>query len=330
MGTRMRRVVGGAAMVVAVAAVCSPSDASSVDQASGTPGASDPFRCGGVEIAGVPAEDAATAVDIVCRELASASGSAGSFVVSLRPLGPSLVLTVSRTGAAGGRSLVLDGFKEVPTAARRLADALILGKPIEDTRRVDNLVESEGRPLVSRPGGRKFEMGAIGMAAGHGTLTGAGFSLGFAYDTPAFAIPAELRFAHSGDGEKSVSLFSIDTGARHYFSRRHASPFVGGGLSMLFLSYSEMSYEETTRGSYSFVTSRSLDDSRWGPGLYAEAGVQLFRLHRGRMTAKVRADFPMLSLNPRGYEWSSSGREVALDRGRLYVVPITFGLTGSF
>jgi hypothetical protein len=38
----------------------------------------------------------------------------------------------------------------------------------------------------------------------------------------------------------------------------------------------------------------------------------------------------MLSLNPRGYEWSSSGREVALDRGTLYVVPITFGLTGSF
>jgi hypothetical protein len=329
MGRWVRRVVGGAAMVVALAAGPA-SHASGMDQASDTPTATGPFRCSGGEIAGVPAEDAGTAVDIVCRELASVSGSAGSFVVSLRPLGPSLVLTVSRAGAAGGRSLVLDGFKEVPTAARRLADALIMGMPIEGTRRVDNLVESEGRPLVSRPGSRKFQMGALGMAAGHGTLTGAGFSLGFAYDTPAFAIPAELRFAHSGDGEKSVSLFSIDTGARYYLSRRHVSSFVGGGLSMLFLSYSEMSYEETTRGSYSFVTSRSLDDSRWGPGLYAEAGLQLFRLHRGRMTAKVRADFPMLSLNPRGYEWSSSGREVALDRGSLYVVPITFGLTGSF
>ena len=74
----------------------------------------------------------------------------------------------------------------------------------------------------------------------------------------------------------------------------------------------------------------SLDDSRWGPGLYAEAGVQLFRLHRGRMTAKVRADFPVSSLHPRGYEWSSTGREMAIDRGTLYVVPITFGLTGSF
>ena len=328
MRRRARWVVG--AMFVVLAALVPRSEASSVDQAAAAPGAAGPFRCQGAEIAGVPAEDAATAIDIACRELASASGSAGSYVVSLRPLGASLVLTVSRPGAADGRSLVLDGFKEVPTAARRLADALILGKPIEDTRRVDNLVESEGRTLVSRPGGRKFEMGAAGMAAGQGTVTGAGFSLGFVYDSPAFAIPAELRFAHSGDGEKSVSLFSIDTGARYYFSRRDVSPFVGGGLSMLYLSYSETSYVETTEGRSSYTTSRSLDDSRWGPGLHAEAGVQLFRLHRGRMTAKVRADFPVSSLHPRGYEWSSTGRQVAIDRGTLYVVPITFGLTGSF
>src|SRR6185295_11042426 len=137
---------------------------------------------------------------------------------------------------------------------------------------------------------RKFEMGAVGMAAGQGTLAGAGFSLGFAYDSPAFAIPAELRFAHSGDDNKSVSLFSIDTGARYYLSRRDVSPFVGGGLCVLFLTYSETSYVETTQGRTSVITSRSLDDSRWGPGIYAEAGLQLFRLHRGRMTAKVRAD----------------------------------------
>lgn len=331
MGRSMRSIVGGAALFVGVAALVPPSDASSVAQASATPAASGPFRCQAAESTRVPAEDAATAIDIVCRELASVSGSAGSYVVSLRPLGVSLVLTVSRAGAADGRSLVLDGFKEVPTAARRLADALVLGKPIEDTRRVDNLVESEGRKLVSRPGSRKFEMGAVGMASGHGTATGAGFSFGFAYDSPAFAIPAELRFSYSGDDEKAVSLFSIDTGARYYFSRRDVSPFVGGGLSMLYLSYSENSSLDTTRGRTVYTVSRSVADSRWGPALYAETGIQLFRFHRGRMTAKVRADFPTYSLHPTGYEWGAPGRDgVTLDRGSLYVVPITFGLTGSF
>jgi hypothetical protein len=289
-----------------------------------------PFTCAAAKTAGVPPEDAATAVDIVCRELASVSGSAGSFEVSLRPLGSSLVLTVSRRGAAEGRSLILDGFGEVPTAARRLADALVHAKPIEDTVRVDNLVVSEARPLVTRPGGRKFEMGVVGLEAGHGTGSGAGFSLGFLYDAPAFAIPAEMRWAGGGESEAHTALFSVDTGARYYFGRRDVGPFAGGGFSVLYLSYSESSYEEVTQGRSTYTTSHWVDDSRWGPGLYVEGGVQMFRTHRGRLTARVRADFPMYSLHPKGDEYRSPGRSTAIDRGPMYIVPVTFGITASF
>jgi hypothetical protein len=282
------------------------------------------FRCQAVETKGLPAADAATAVDIVCRELASISGSSGAYEVSVRPLGESVVVTVSRAGAADGRSLVLEGFKEVPTAARRLAAAVVQGKAIEDTQLVDNLVQSEGRTLVTRSGSRKFEFGVLGLGAGQGTGMGAGFSMGLAYDTPAFAIPAELRFAHTAEGDRKVSTFSIDTGARYFFSRRASSPFVGGGLSFLHLSYSDLKDR---------VRYVSVEDSRWGPGLYAEAGVQLFRLHRGRMTAKLRADFPMYSLHPEGYDYQQSGRStrtVRIDDGSRYIVPLTFGLTMSF
>jgi hypothetical protein len=285
-------------------------------------GAAEPFRCQATDIAGAPAADAGTAVDIVCRELASVSGSSGSYVVSIRPLGSSLVLTVAHAGAADGRSLVLDGFSEVPTAARRLADAVALGRPIEDTRRVDNLVQSEGRKLVTQPGSTRFEMGAVGMAADRGAGTGAGFSLGFGYDSPAFAIPAEMCFAYSSDGQKTVSLFSIDTGGRYFFSRRAASPFAGGGLSMLHLSYTE------SRDARPYPI--DLSDSHWGPGLYAETGVQLFRLHRGRMTARLRADFPLYSLHPEGFDYRPPGRSVPIGGEARYLVPITFGLTASF
>ncbi len=292
---------------------------------AGAPGASGAdFRCQAVETKGLPAADAATAVDIVCRELATVSGSSGAYDVSVRPLGESVVLTVSRSGAADGRSLVLEGLKEVPTAARRVAEAVVLGKAIEDTRLVDNLVRSEGRTLVTRSGSRKFELGVLGMGAGQGSGTGAGFSLGLAYDSPAFAIPAELRFAHSAQGDRKVSLFSIDTGARYFFSRRASSPFVGGGLSFLHLSYSDL------RDRIRYV---SVEDDRWGAGLYAEAGVQLFRLHRGRLTAKLRADFPTYSLHPEGFDYQQSGRStrsVRIDGGSRYIVPVSFGLTMSF
>ena len=283
--------------------------------------AAGPFRCEAKDVAGLPAADAATAVAIVCEELASVSGRSGGYAVSLRALGESVVVSVSHADGSDGRRLVLDGLTEVPTAARRLAEALVLGKPIEETRLVDNLVQSEGRKLVTRSGSRKFELGALALGAGQGTGTGGGFSIAFAYDSPTFAIPAELRFAHSSSGDRTTSLFSIDTGARFFFSGRDVSPFVGGGFSMLYLSLSDLK----DRDRYLYV-----EDSHWGPGLYAEGGFQLFRLHRGRLTAKVRADFPLYSLHPEGVDYQPRGRTVRIEEGARYLVPITFGLTMSF
>jgi hypothetical protein len=284
------------------------------------PGA-EPFGCEAKEITGLPAEDAATAVAITCDELASVSGRSGAYRISLRSLGESVIMTVRHAGADDGRTLVLDGLKEVPTAAHRLAEALVLGKPIEETRLVDNLVQSEGRKLVTRPGSRKFELGALAVAGGQGTGTGGGFSIAFAYDSPTFAIPAEIRFAHSTSGDRDMSQFSIDTGARFYFSHHDVSPFVGGGLSYLYLSLSDL----RDRDRYVY-----LDDSHWGPGLYVEGGLQIFRLHRGRLTAKVRADFPLYSLHAVGVDYQARRREVRIDDGKRYLVPITFGLAMSF
>jgi hypothetical protein len=288
--------------------------------AMAAPGAG-PFRCEATEVTGLPAADAATAVAITCDELASVSGRSGAYSVSMRSLGESVIMSVRHAGADDSRTLVLDGLKEVLTAAHRLAEAVVLGKPIEDTRLVGNLVRSEGGELITRPGSRKFELGALAVAGGQGTGTGGGFSMAFSYDSPTFAIPAELRFAHSSNGGRATSLFSIDTGARFYFSHHDASPFVGGGFSYLYLSLEDVGDRDT----YVY-----LQDSHWGPGLYAEGGFQLFRFHRGRLTAKVRADFPTYSLHAQGDEYRSRGQVVHLDDGKRYLVPITFGLAMSF
>jgi hypothetical protein len=280
-----------------------------------------PFRCEAAEVSGLPAADAATAAAIVCDALASVSGRSGAYSVSMRSLGESVIMSVRKAGADDGPTLVLDGLKEVPTAAHRLAEAVVLGKPIEDTRLVDNLVESEGRKLVTRSGSRKFELGVLALSGSQGTGSGGGFSLAFSYDSPTFAIPAQIHFAHSSNGDRDMSLFSIDTGARLYLSHHDVGPFVGGGFSYLYQSLSDVRDRER----YVYV-----EDSHWGPGLYAEAGVQLFRLHRGRLTAKVRADFPFYSLHPVGVDYPPRGRPVQIDDGKRYLVPITFGLAMSF
>lgn len=83
--------VGGLLLTLVMTAAASFASTRDVPPRSGSA-----FRCQAAETTGLPADDAATAVDIVCRELASVSGSSGAYAVSVRPLGESVVLTVSR------------------------------------------------------------------------------------------------------------------------------------------------------------------------------------------------------------------------------------------
>ena len=170
--------------------------------------------------------------------------------------------------------------------------------------------------MVTRPGSRKFELGAP-VAGGSGPGTGGGFSIVSSYDSPTFAIPAEIRFAHSTTAI-ATCLSSRSTPARASTFRITTPALRRRRLLLLYLSLSD------------HRDGRYLEDSHWGPGLYAETGFQLFRLHRGRLTAKVRADFPLYSLHAKGVDYDPRGRIVRIDDGRRYLVPITFGLTMSF
>jgi hypothetical protein len=57
-----------------------------------------PFRCEATDVAGLPAADAATAVAIVCDELASVSGRSGAYSVSMRSAGESVIVSVRHAG----------------------------------------------------------------------------------------------------------------------------------------------------------------------------------------------------------------------------------------
>jgi hypothetical protein len=295
-------------------------------------GADETFRCELKEARGVPPADAQTASELVCDELRRASGGRGAYDVELRTLGKVVVVTASREEPAGSVTVQVAGVEEVPTAAPRIADALVRGLGFATTQRVDNLLETETRKAPVKKGSVKFSLGVADVESpGHGARA-AGFSLGLMYATPRFSLPAELRVAwdESSYGEKRLDLFSISVGGRAYLSRRDVSPFLGGGLGLLHLGADEGGYPEL-EGDYFYADSL-------GIAPYVEAGVEMLRLHRGRVALLVRADIPLRALEspeipPYSYP-DAYGRPGPAYPGRpaesRYVVPVSIGVSVAF
>jgi hypothetical protein len=285
--------------------------------------AAEAFRCELTESRGVSPADAATAGELVCSELRRASGGRGRFGVALATLGRLVVVTATREEPAGSVSVQVDGVEEVPTAAPRIADALVHGLGFATTQRVDNLLEGETRPVLAKKGSVKFSFGVADVESlGHGARA-SGFSLGLMYAAPRFALPAEMRFAwdDAREGEAGLHLFSISVGGRGYLSKRDVSPFVGGGLGLLSLDADD--------GDFYGANPDYFYGERRGIAPYVEAGVEMLRLHRARVAFLVRADFPTGAL--RSEVWSyDDGVGVPSGVQSRYVVPVTIGVNVAF
>jgi hypothetical protein len=297
--------------------------------------ADEAFRCGLTEARGVPEADALTATRLICAELKRSSSGQGAFGIVLETLGRVVVVTATREDTAASVTVRVEGVEEVPVAAGRIADALVHGLSLPATQRVDNLLEDETREAKTKKGPVKFSLGVADVESpGHGARA-AGFSLGLLYATPRFALPAEMRFAlddYQG-GEPELDLFSISVGGRYYLSKRDWSPFVGAGLGVLRLAASEDEFTETGYPGPEYFYAE-----RFGLAAYVEAGIEVLRLHRGRIAFHVRADLPTWSLESDAFEvypsWDGSGpypgpSQVIPGESR-YVVPVAIGLTVAF
>jgi hypothetical protein len=281
-------------------------------------GAEDAFRCELTDASGVSEVDVRTAVQVLCDQLRQASGGRGSFGVALGTLGKAVLVTVKREEPAASVTVQLQELEEITAASPRIADALVHGLAFSQTQRVDNLLEVETRPARAKRGSVKFTAGVADVESiGHGARA-AGFSLGLLYATPRFALPAEMRFAwdDSDSGEPSLDLFSFSVGGRGYLSKRDVSPYIGGGVGILRLQADEGFYPyDGPEGSRYFY------GERFGVAPYVEAGVEMLRLHRGRIGLQVRADLPLWSLESPAMEFPAESR---------YVVPVSIGVTVAF
>jgi hypothetical protein len=280
------------------------------------------LRCRLEDARGVPEADARTAVGILCEAIRVETGGRGDFSSSFATLGKVVVVVATRVEPPGSVTARLEGLEELPVAAPRIAAALVRGEPFVQTQRVDNLLADETRLARTKKGSVKFTLGVADVESVGWGARAAGFSLGLAYATPAFALPAELRFAWNDAryGEDDLGLFSISVGARRYLSKRDVSPFVGGGLGLLNLTIAGGDWDSP----------ESFYGERFGVAPYVEAGVEMLRLHRGRVALQVRADFPTGSVVSESYYWDPARRDHVVETQSRYVVPVTVGLAVAF
>lgn len=302
---------------------------------TGVAEADEGFRCGLKESQGVSEADARTAAGLICEHLRAASSGRVLFEISLAALGKTLFVTVTRQEPPASETVRIDTIEEIPVAAERLAEALVHGQPFVSTQRVDNLLEGETRPALSKKGSLKFLVGVADVESpGHGARA-AGFTVGILYAAPRFALPAEMRFAWDDATypEPGLSLFSISVGGRAYLSKRDVSPFVGGGLGILRLHAHEGEYP-----GYAGTETDYFDAERFGVAPYLEAGVEMLRLHRGRVALHVRTDLPTGSLKSMeipvysyGDSWDREPVvETVYPAQTRYVLPVSIGVTVAF
>lgn len=299
--------------------------------------AGESFRCELRQESGLAEADARTASALICEELKRESGASGAYAVTLGALGQAIVVVASREDGAASLTVEVANMEEMPLAARRIAVALAHGRSLQSGQRVDNLLEAETRVPLNKKGSLKFVTGVQDLESPGFGARSVGFSLGLLYVTPRFALPVEARFGWGSEAYPAarLGLAALSIGARRYVSDRNASPFFGGGLSLLRLDAERGSYPD----SYGYGPRPGSDDyfyaDRTSVSPYLEAGVELLRLHRGRVLFHVRADFPTAALETQPvpcYDptYCDPRQGDLVPAQSRYVVPVSLGVSVAF
>ena len=252
---------------------------------------------------GIPDSDAQTAALLVCDELRKqgisvtdpvyeAPASASAYRLVLRRLGNKIIVRLSHENPIGSiiteQQLTLANIEEMIPAAPRLVNALIHGKPIDDTVDMETVTEQEARELRKISGESLWHLEIFGtFVPGTDIAAEPGYGWGWSYQTPSYAVGSDLRFAISGldsnyeDDSDAFGYFSWAIGGRYFLNKQNISPYVGGGLALIAVGYEEDYYDS---------------EGDFGLGAYGVFGVEALRLTQSRLNLELRIDRPFFSL----------------------------------
>lgn len=267
---------------------------------------------------GIEESDAFTTAALICEALRQRgahvnpepvvdvpAGATSAYHVSIRSLGELRLLEVSFESPIGTRldtrTVQLQHIEEVPVAAPRIAESLVSGKPLATTAKTSTLVGEETRAYAKKPGELLVGIGVLGFAI-PGTDVAAGYGVfgQLMYETESYGVGVELRGGGSNEGD--ASLVGVGVGGRYFLFDGDITPYIGGGLGVLWISYQD--------------ASDAPDDYYYpehvGSGLAAnvDLGVEFLRLHSARFDVHLRMDVPI-------FEASID------DQDKSYVLPLS-------
>ena len=258
---------------------------------------------------GISDSDAQTAALLVCDELHKqgisitdpvyeAPDTANVYRVVFRRINGQVLFRLSQETSDGTiiaeRQLTLANIEEMIPAAPRLVDALVHRKPIDATVDMESVTKPETHELRKMAG--PF-IGGFGILVPGTGIAGAGYRMGWFYQTPAYAMGADYEFALGGERSgpflfDGLDLFnSVAIKGRYFLNKRNISPYVGGGLALLVLINSRYEYG--------------------GLSTYGVVGIETRHLPQVRANLELRIDRPFT-------EPASP---------YPYIMPITFGIT---
>lgn len=285
--------------------------------------------------AGIEDADAQTAGRLVCDEITRAGAPAGShYHVHLGKLGSVLILSVDRDGTTPGtigdtRQIRLQGIEEVSVAAPRIADAIVHGTPMADTKTTENLVGEDTRRPRRASGEMHFALGLEGMLPplDMGLGPAPGLIMDLHYEASRIEIGGSVRFggAATSDTDTYVDFFAASLGARYFFTDSDIAPYLGGGFAWEWLNLVE--------------PSQNFQSNNGGGAAYIDGGVELLRTHSAHLAIGARLDLPFFSLNnsvsgavsPAGtFSGATTNPPAPSTTSRVYYAPVSLEMRFTF
>lgn len=273
--------------------------------------------------AGVDEEEAKTAADIVCHELAKKGATNTNHEVRFGKLGGRTLVTLAARGNGNEYNEVrtfINGLDEMEVAGPRLAQSITEGKTLEQTRTVDNVMIDEQRAPKQVGGSVMATLGMFGMSSfGETSSASAGFDLSIGYRAGHFGLAGSGRAGGIGSGSTKLANVSLDIGGRLYLTNGDISPFIGGGFAV---SYFHRNAEHNAE-------IKELSGS--GASSFVALGVEVLRAHHMGLVVSGRLDLPFYDLEgerlgaivpgPYGYATRGSDEHVA-----SYVMPVSLNV----
>jgi hypothetical protein len=259
-------------------------------------------------------------VDTACQDLPCAleagQSSDADVVVfgSLSALGSKLIVSVtvadvSGKKAASTQKITLDRLEDLDQASTRVASAITQGTTTEKTAELGTVVHEEVAPDRRREGQRGLGLRVGGLAPlgdGYGT-PGVVMDMTYWFETRNFAIEPRLGLRFSADdGDNSFFEMPMDLGAYYILGKGDFAPFIGGGGGLRWMSESR---SETVRTGDVIITesTQRMDDSAFGFGVFARAGVLLFRTYTMRVALTADYNVTFVKLNGNSAPQSFTG-----------------------